>query len=329
MESVDWIGVLFTGATGAVTLGLMIMLIKRKKNPIMQPLFKVAWVLNGMWMLGQLLNLSNSGDFFLKSKEMVWAWSILFSSCLFFIRLVFLAAFIDLAEKVLGRQISGPIKPFLKKTVLALTVFWFLGWFVFLFTGRGKVVDNLMIYTDILIFGSVIALSFAMLSKSQFIIDAATKKAVRYLFSGFVLTFGLACFKWVAGGSIAGFNPRLERMLLHAFISLANILIACWVLVYGRSPLKGWGFRVPRKIEDTQGIADSFGITSRELDVVLGVCEGKSNREIADELFLSVETIKDYNQKIFQKTGVKNRTQLANIFNQAQTRKDNTSSRSR
>ena len=322
MESVDWIGLLFTGLMGVVTLGLMVIHMKGKENPIIRSLFKVALYLNGMWMLGQILNISSSPEFFLKNRVMVLGWDVLFSSSLFFIRLVFLAAFIDLVEKVLGREISASIKPFLKKTLLVLTAFWFLGWLAILLADSRNVVDNLMIYTDILIFGSVIAISFYMLSKSQFIIDAPSKKAVRYLFSGFVFTFGLACFKWVAGGSIAGFNLRLEKLFLHGFVSLANILIASWLLIYGRSLRKGWGFRFPRKIVDVQVIADRYGITSRELDVVLRVCEGKSNREIADELFLSIETIKDYNQKIFQKTGVKNRTQLANIFNQAMTMGD-------
>jgi len=272
-----------------------------------------------MWILGQLLNIFDSAESFLKNKAMILGWDILFSSALFFIRLVFLAAFIDLVEKVLRREISAPFKPFLKKTLLVLTAFWSLAWLALLFADSRNVVDNLMIYTDILIFGSVIAMSFYMLSKSQFIIDTASRKAIRYLCAGFVFTFGLACFKWVAGGSIAGFNPRLERLLLQGFISLANILIASWLLIYGRSLQKGWGFRFPRKVVDVQVVADRYGITSRELDVVVRVCEGKSNREIADELFLSIETVKDYNQKIFQKTGVKNRTQLANIFNQART----------
>ena len=35
--------------------------------------------------------------------------------------------------------------------------------------------------------------------------------------------------------------------------------------------------------------------------------------KIADHLFISVETVKDHNYKIFQKTGVKSRIQLANL----------------
>lgn len=50
----------------------------------------------------------------------------------------------------------------------------------------------------------------------------------------------------------------------------------------------------------------------REIEVLQSISNGLSNREIARELYLSVETVKWYNKQIFQKLGVKNRTQAAN-----------------
>ena len=50
----------------------------------------------------------------------------------------------------------------------------------------------------------------------------------------------------------------------------------------------------------------------RELEVLRLISNGLSNREIAQTLFLSVETVKWYNKQIFMKLGVKNRTQAAN-----------------
>lgn len=41
------------------------------------------------------------------------------------------------------------------------------------------------------------------------------------------------------------------------------------------------------------------------------VCRAKPNKEIASELHLSEGTIKEYLNRIFRKTGVKNRTELA------------------
>ena len=38
------------------------------------------------------------------------------------------------------------------------------------------------------------------------------------------------------------------------------------------------------------------------------------NQQIADKLFISLQTVKDHNHHIFRKTGVRNRMQLARIF---------------
>ena len=57
-----------------------------------------------------------------------------------------------------------------------------------------------------------------------------------------------------------------------------------------------------------------YGITGREFEIIALICRGKSNQEIADELCISAQTVKDHNYNIFQKTGVKNRTQLARLF---------------
>lgn len=59
---------------------------------------------------------------------------------------------------------------------------------------------------------------------------------------------------------------------------------------------------------------ERYGITKREQEIIRLVCEGKSNREIADELFISIATVKDHIYRIFQKTSVKSRIQLANLF---------------
>src|SRR5438128_1892216 len=50
-------------------------------------------------------------------------------------------------------------------------------------------------------------------------------------------------------------------------------------------------------------------LTERELGILRLIAEGLSNGEIAEKLILSLGTVKWYNTQIFDKLGVKNRTQ--------------------
>ena len=53
------------------------------------------------------------------------------------------------------------------------------------------------------------------------------------------------------------------------------------------------------------------GMTERERDVALAVGRGLSNAEIADELFMSVATVKAYVSRLMAKIGADNRVQVA------------------
>jgi len=50
-------------------------------------------------------------------------------------------------------------------------------------------------------------------------------------------------------------------------------------------------------------------LSSRELEVLLSISHGLSNKEIADKLFVSLNTIKTHTANIYSKLGVKSRTQ--------------------
>jgi NarL family two-component system response regulator LiaR len=55
--------------------------------------------------------------------------------------------------------------------------------------------------------------------------------------------------------------------------------------------------------------AQDLGISDREMEVLALMAEGLSNEEIADRLFVSLNTIKTHNSNIFSKLDVKRRTQ--------------------
>jgi DNA-binding CsgD family transcriptional regulator len=51
-------------------------------------------------------------------------------------------------------------------------------------------------------------------------------------------------------------------------------------------------------------------LTGREFDVALLAAQGRSNREVADELYLSPRTVENHLQRIYTKLGVRGRRDL-------------------
>lgn len=67
---------------------------------------------------------------------------------------------------------------------------------------------------------------------------------------------------------------------------------------------------------DLTQLYKDFNITDREQEVIKLICDGKTNKEIADSLFISIQTVKDHVYRVFKKVGIRNRVQLTNIFGQ-------------
>lgn len=84
-------------------------------------------------------------------------------------------------------------------------------------------------------------------------------------------------------------------------------------LVRGTLPV---GETLPKKFSvaldvklKAQGLTESANLSLREKEVLLQIAEGYSNQEIADQLFISLHTVKTHARKINVKLGAKSRTQ--------------------
>ena len=74
--------------------------------------------------------------------------------------------------------------------------------------------------------------------------------------------------------------------------------------------------RLGRRVTRTRRGAgsDELGLTHRELEVARLVTAGKSNREIAAELFLSAKTVESHLSNVFVKLGVSSRAAVAAVL---------------
>jgi len=62
---------------------------------------------------------------------------------------------------------------------------------------------------------------------------------------------------------------------------------------------------------------EAFGITPREHEILTLIAEGLSNREIAERLFVSENTVKTHSSRVFDKLHAKRRTQAVQLAKDA------------
>ncbi|MEN8249549.1 MAG: helix-turn-helix transcriptional regulator [Bacteroidota bacterium] len=67
--------------------------------------------------------------------------------------------------------------------------------------------------------------------------------------------------------------------------------------------------------ERIEQIYNKYKITKREKEIIAQICLGKTNQQIADELFISLQTVKDHTHRIYSKIGVNSRMKLVQLVN--------------
>jgi DNA-binding CsgD family transcriptional regulator len=153
-----------------------------------------------------------------------------------------------------------------------------------------------------------------LLFRAKDLKDSGKQKAVRVFALGYLFSFTL----------------MLSFTFLHLFNALSNdvllISLSVFLLVIYGMPI----FYLRRFMEmyhtalemqnlerdenHLEQLYRKFKISKREREVIDLICEGKTNKEIEDRLFISIQTVKDHIYRIYQKTGVRNRVELTNLF---------------
>src|ERR1019366_4397022 len=71
-----------------------------------------------------------------------------------------------------------------------------------------------------------------------------------------------------------------------------------------------WRSRSPCRARVLGSFAPPDGLTAREVEVLALIADGLSNTEIGERLFLGQATVKTHVNRIFAKTGVRDRAQV-------------------
>lgn len=158
--------------------------------------------------------------------------------------------------------------------------------------------ENVFAISNALVYG-VVAFGFAICKNWKYSKTSRTLIVTLILLVGSVYVIGA----WFHSTHI------ISTILFIIFIFVGNL----WLPVLFKT-----GFEITCKSEELKNLTfDDFclkyEISKRESEIAQLVCEGLSNKEIAEKLFITLQTVKDHTSRIYLKTQVKNRTQLSNL----------------
>ena len=115
-----------------------------------------------------------------------------------------------------------------------------------------------------------------------------------------------------------------SRIFDHLSANVMNITIFYWlvinianiVLLYKRDFTKSYLHEEPQGMDlDTamENVKEKFELTKREVEILREIYDGKTNTQIADELFISESTVKAHIYNLFRKMDVRSRVEAVCI----------------
>jgi DNA-binding CsgD family transcriptional regulator len=125
----------------------------------------------------------------------------------------------------------------------------------------------------------------------------------------------------LAGRALAANGDRTAA--ITTLQSAHQRLLTCGALHYSdqaAKELRKLGRAMPRRSTGRHGKPSILGLTEREREVMEQVAAGRTNREIADDLFLSARTVDRHLARIFEKLDVHSRAAASSAFARASNR---------
>ena len=214
-----------------------------------------------------------------------------------------------LITDVIRRLIKKEINKYIKYSFGLIVIFWILiysaGTYSFFENGNKIFLLKLFSATNKTVTVIFLGLSIYLLAESKRLNEGKNNP---------VFKFGIVFFSFTFIDTITIFIPadagHLISVLNGFYLNL--VFLICLkrflILYYGDKINTGL---ITRSSEE---IFNKYNISVREKEVVEMIINGKSNKEIESQLFISHHTVKNHIYNIFQKTGVKSRSQLIRLF---------------
>ena len=222
----------------------------------------------------------------------------LIALCYLFVRLAF-----SLLQKPVPRPLSA-----------AYALFWGLFFVGFVYAEVRYFQTGSMSATGVLevVFNAGLSVFFFgtalfLFHRSRDLSDPGRRTLARTLAAAFLVTFLVP----LSGRVFASGLFSQWMIIEYGILLIFNAGVAVFMRFYLRRVQPAGSGRRDGTAEEVYA---RFCITRREQDIVRGILEGRSNAEIAAAFFISEKTVETHVYNIYQKTGVKSRIQLLNLF---------------
>lgn len=136
-----------------------------------------------------------------------------------------------------------------------------------------------------------------------------------------VLIYGLVGGVLIVVLKVIEFRFRVVEHAIEIYVALIAVIFASVGIWLGLKLTKKKEVLVVREVPvpSSQPFAlneerlRDLGITKRELEILELIAQGMSNREIAEKLFVSENTVKTHSSRLLDKLSAKRRTQAVQI----------------
>jgi DNA-binding CsgD family transcriptional regulator len=126
-----------------------------------------------------------------------------------------------------------------------------------------------------------------------------------------VLSFSLGFISAIQSISLIFSEENKYFGLVFIFLFFAGNSFLPLYMSYGT--VLSLFMETPGKDLTFEDFCRKFEISPRESEIIREICNGLTNQEISDKLFISLQTVKDHTHRIYIKTNAKNRVQLINL----------------
>jgi len=168
----------------------------------------------------------------------------------------------------------------------------------------------LSVAIDVVVLGGMVVVAAALWRASASASGLAQRRAMRWFSAGTLTVVAFIGLSFAAGAMWAAWRGAVQALAHTVALLVYEILLVAWAVRWADA----WAAEALCDAGDGgafEPAADRCGLSKREREVAALLCRGRTNKEIAAELFLALQTVKDHNYRIFQKAGVRNRTELA------------------